>query len=553
MNPALRPNRERLTRLPGDARVLQADGYYLSIREMLKDGRRCRVAPRGTEMNTPSAARAVEFRDEGADTPVYQVRTATGRTLTATADQFVYAPGGRVSVASLSVGDLVAVYPFEGVPYEAPSSEVILDESGLSRFLDLLRSQPAEKSRQRWLGDLEERGLLPLRYDTPALASLLKLVGYVLADGSIEAEWDGSYRVVFPGGVEDLDDIRADVAALGFTARATSSQPRRNCAPGARAGLGIYHTVRCDATAFVLLLAALGCPIGRKTDQAFRFPGWIRRAPLWQKRLFLSAFLGGNMTRPRAQPSSRSFRSPIVTCSKRIGLSENAREFLEDLRDMLREFGVQTESIHRERRGYTRSGDKVCKRCSLTVSGRPANLLALYEKVGFGYNRRKMALGLQVSHYLRRWSRSLEERQALAAQAVRLHGELGAGPEKIFKAMGSPPGIEVGFIHHAIYEGRRPRKMSAFPRFVELQGESRAVVGDGGMLFDEVVSKEPVEAAQLVYGFTVDQPSRDIIVEGFVVSNGGEYGDVRPERVQLGQEVSRQVPAAINISQANLT
>jgi tRNA-splicing ligase RtcB len=491
-----------LTRHPGDARVLQEHGYYLAMREL---------------------ASAVELRKSKPGTPVYRVKTETGRTLTAAADQWVYTLAGKVRVASLSVGERVALYPFEGVAYEAPSCDVILDERGLNRFLDTCPRQHSEKIRQRWFDDLEERGLLPLRCDTPALASLLKLVGYVLADGSIEAEGDGSYRVIFPGGVADLEDIRADVAALGFEARATCSRPRLKRAPGAQAAARLYHTSRCDTTAFAILLAALGCPIGRKTDQAYRLPAWITGAPLWQKRLFLAAFLGGNLRRSKARASSRSFSAPIIVCSKRLDLIESAREFLNDTRDMLREFGVRTsEVIHHKGYDRARLSGEIAGRCEMTVSGGPENLLALHEKVGFVYNRRKMALGLQLSHYLRRWSLALKERQALAARAVRLHGKLGAGAEKILEAMGSPPGIDVVFIQHAIYEGRRPRRLgaAALPRFDDF---SREAGGEGGMVFDAVVSKEPVAAGQGVYGFAPNQPSRDFIVESFVMSNGGEY------------------------------
>ena len=53
------------------------------------------------------------------------------------------------------------------------------------------------------------------------------------------------------------------------------------------------HSFVVNASSLVVLLETLGVPRGNKVHQSYRIPRWIFKAPLWQKRLFLSSDLQG--------------------------------------------------------------------------------------------------------------------------------------------------------------------------------------------------------------------------------------------------------------------
>src|SRR5205823_14622400 len=72
---------------------------------------------------------------------------------------------------------------------------------------------------------LRDRGLLPLRYSSPAVPYLCKLLGFVFGDGSIHFSDDKGVTSFFGDG-PDLETIRADVETLGVTPSRVYSRER---------------------------------------------------------------------------------------------------------------------------------------------------------------------------------------------------------------------------------------------------------------------------------------------------------------------------------------
>ena len=78
---------------------------------------------------------------------------------------------------SLKTSDKVALSPFQGVPYEEPSAEIIVDQAQIEGLLSQLGDSQSGNRRGQVIKHLKQRDLLPLKYDSPALPYLLKVLG----------------------------------------------------------------------------------------------------------------------------------------------------------------------------------------------------------------------------------------------------------------------------------------------------------------------------------------------------------------------------------------
>lgn len=543
--------------LAEDAQVLHEHGYTRPIGQLLSSWQAECVKLQDFTVGRLTNTNLVHFFRKRPDTHVYTLKTTTGRTITATADHPFYTPKDMIPLEKIQPGDRVALCGFKGVGYEKPSSEVILSEAQMKEFLSRCGKGRAGNALTQLLNQLKRRNLIPLRHDSPATPYLLKLIGFVMGDGTLTWFKDGSAALGFYGRREDLEDIRADLAKLGFSAISVYCRERRHSIKTYYRQVE-FSTVecmtRCGSTALALLLAALGCPVGNKTEQAFRVPHWIYQVPLWQKRLFLSAYFGAEMSTPAAL-SARNFYMPTISLSKEISHVENARQFLADLGSLLADFGISLQTISRVKDDYQRKGGGRSGRYRLMLSGKPVDLIALYERVGFSYNHRKMSLGLQVAHYLRLKAQALEKRITIAADAQRMHKETAQGALAIHRALGSPQDICLGFIRRSIYEGRRtiPRVWNNFPTFKEFAAKATVGLGTSGMVWDTVIAKEMVERPQWVYDFTVNHPSHNFIANEFLVSNCGirtlhtglNAEQVFAVREKLADALFKGVPAGV--------
>src|SRR3989338_5476350 len=97
-------------------------------------------------------------------------------------------------------------------------------------------------------------------------------------------------------------------------------------------------------------MVALGMPIGNKCRQSYALPRWLLEAPLWQKRLFLAAFFGAEMSKPKTLTDhGYNFYCPTVSMNKTAAHIENGRRFFEDIAAMLAEFDISTHEISEQK------------------------------------------------------------------------------------------------------------------------------------------------------------------------------------------------------------
>ena len=517
--------------LTGDTLVLTELGFRLPIRDLERVWQGTRIRTVG-----PSAlktARIVAFLKQPNDKRSYRIRTRLGYEVLATEDHPVLTPNGMVEVSKLHPTDAVAVHAFEGVPFQPPGGFAIVSERQIMRLKVPANNRSVVK-------ELRSRELLPLDSISPKLPYLLKIIGYVLGDGSLVFTQKSAY-VWFWGKPKDLEEIRNDIRRTGYSptqiytrtrlARITSRYGTRRFRSTEN---GFYVHSRSLAT----LLFALGVPIGAKASQGFKLPKWILRLPLWQKRLLLGAFFGAELSSPAfVSGHEKTLASPLLTQSKHQHALSGGIRFMRQVARLLEEFGVKCNPItidsdtNRTREGIASS------RVRLQISESPENLIRFWATVGFEYNGDKRRLAAVAVNYLKLKRLTVRSRAQLALTALSLHNQ-GIAPKEIYSGM-SDSGTNRRFIERSMYEQRlgSPRIPAEFPTFPQYTKDATRGLGKSGSTWDEVSAIEPVELNEPVYDFTVADRAHNFVANGMVVSNCG----VRLIRTNLTEQDVRPV------------
>lgn len=544
--------------LAGESRILHTDGYTISIAEMETEWEAARLRCQDLDALQESETVIVGYLRRIPATPVLRLVTTGGDELIATADHPVWTPNGMRPLGSLSPGDQVARYPFEGVAYEPPPDRVIVDEADVDRMLAALGKGEAGRATGQIKEQLRRLNLLPLRLNSAALPALLRLMGYVWGDGSLSFAGKSHKGVTwFYGDPADLEAMRQDVMRLGFTPSRVYSRRREH---KITTTYDTYQFSRTETSfkvvgsAFAVLLAALGVPRGVKTTQDFRLPEWLFAAPRWQQRLFLAAFFGAKLSLPETITGhGANFYAPVLSMNKREGYVASGRAFLEDLSRLLAGFGVETKTISERPEQLNRDGQRSI-RLRLVLSGQPQSLLNLWSRVGFEYHQRRRVTALVAVQYLREKMSRLKIREAVAETAVALQA-VGVAPAQIYNELVTET-TNHRFVERSLYGGRKTvvRVGMDFQAFADYRVAATSGLGESGMVWTTVAALEPVsDFAGEVYDFTVAHPGHNFVTDGFVVSNCGvrmlasplHHEELRPHLEQLTAAIYRACPSGL--------
>ncbi len=544
--------------LGGDSRILNALGYTQPIAQMAASWTQARLQCQDFDVQHEATTPIVRYLRRPAGS-VYRLRTESGREIIATGDHPFWTPDGMVTLARLAPGSLVAVWGFDGVPYEAPSDDIILTRSDVEAVLEQQGKGPSGTALAQALAHLDKSGLLPLRYSSPQLPHLLRLMGAAWGDGTAYFETRGRGVLACYGEVEDLESLREDAKALGFQPSRIYARTRRHAI---KTEYRLYEFERVEtwfkvrATGLVAVLAALGLPLGAKTRSNWRLPEWIKKAPLWQKRLFLAALFGAEMSAPGTVTGhGYDFQPPVLSVSKAEPYAASGREWLTDIAELLAEFNVATLPIE-QRMAQTGVDGTRSVRLRLAISAEPENLIRLWSQIGFECHRQKRALASLAVTYLRLKQRAAREQDAIATEAVVMRNA-GQGVAQIQAALAGRC-AEERLIQRSLYDGcatgaRVGQSFMPFARFIE---EATPGLGRSGMAWDRVCEIEAIPDYQDdVYDFTVAHHSHNFIANGFVVSNCGvrllashlDADELRPHMQALADALYRHVPSGVGV------
>ncbi|WP_048202175.1 RtcB family protein [Methanocaldococcus bathoardescens] len=526
-----------------DAKVLTEHGFYYRIKnyESLKDER---VNVFNTEDKKIEASDVKKFFKLKPYCKIYKIKTKLGYETIATEDHPFYTPYGMVELKNLKVGDRLAIYPFEGVEYEEPSNEIIIDENDVIKCMEKLNL--SKNSKEIILRKLKERDLIPLTYNHKKLPYLLKIMGFVFGDGSmnfIGKRGDGIIHFSSKHS-EDLERIREDIKKIGYTPSRVYKR-ENDC-----------YFFYVNASSLVVLLYALGVPIGNKTLNKYSFPEWIFNCKLWQKRLFLASFFGAELRKPYPRKDRKAlFTFPTLEMAKNIKIKEDALKFLENIVKLLNEFGVEA-TITKRNSIHKRNDGIETVRYVLTIIGTSKNLINLWAKIGYEYNRERQELGCYAVAFLKYREREINRRKALAEKVKELFNE-GKKPSEIIRLLNVSKEDKrfVKDIWSKLKNGKEIKEIRVplnFPSYEEFIKERK--VGDG-LIWDEIESIEEVDDVDEVYDFTINHKDHNFIADSFLVSNciGGVAAFDQKEGVISPGGVGFDINCGVRLIRTNLT
>ncbi|HII70873.1 intein-containing RctB family protein [Methanopyrus kandleri] len=453
--------------------------------------------------------------------------TESGLTIEGSEDHPVLTPEGYVELGEIEEGDLVVVYPFEGVEYEEKEG-TILDESDF------------EDVDPQVLRYLEERDLIPLRWSDPKVGTLARILGFAMGDGHL-GEQAGRLTLSFYGDERTLRELKRDLESLGVKANLHVRKRRYEIetASGRYEGEATSVELRVASRSFALLMEKLGMPRGRKVETPYKVPDWIKEAPLWVKRNFLAGLFAADGSVVKFK---RYTPLPInLTQAKVEELEENLREFMNDVAKLLREFGIETTLYE------VKSKKNVVYK--LAIVGEE-NIKRFLGKVGYEYDPEKKVEGLAAYAYLKLKERVKKDRKEAAETAAEVYEETGS-ITKAHEAVADV--VNRRFVERVVYDGgissvRVPEDFPTFERFKEER------VLAGGFVIEEVVEVKGVEPEyDRFYDIGVCHGAHNFIADGVVVHNCGvrvmktdlTEDDVRPKLRELLETIFRNVPAGL--------
>jgi tRNA-splicing ligase RtcB len=545
-----------------DALIIHEHGYTRKIGEMAEEWQRARLTCYDLGRARRTTTGVQRWFGQKPRAEVLRLRTEAGDEVRATADHPFWTPDGMVPLGKLRPGDRVAVAPFQGVPYEKPSDEVIVSEADVVARLTSLGKGDNGSAAIQVLNYLKARDLLPLRYSSPQLPYLCKILGFVLGDGNLHfVSRTGKGNVHFYGNAADLEDIRTDLLVIGMKPSRIYSRQRQHTIQTVYDEYSFERReewCKVVSSGFTVLLACLGAPVGKKTHQSYPAPAWLDAAPLWQKRLFLAAFFGAELTTPATITGHGTvFGAPTIGMNKRPEHVESGRLFLQQLASWLEDFGVAAQSILHEEKVYQNTDGKHSDRLRLVLSPVSESLLNLWGRIGFEYNRKRCGLAALAVQYLKHKERILGVREQ-AAQTARVLVAQGVTPKDVYARL-TGPNVNRRFLERSLYESRKtpPRIGSMFPTFKAYCTEAADGLPYDGMVWERIASIKPAtDYTGDVFDFTVSHPDHNFVANGFVVSNCGVrlvrsnlfYRDVKPHLRTLVEDLFRNVPTGVGRS-----
>jgi replicative DNA helicase Mcm len=462
--------REPFVCVSPDSRVLLEDGTTKTIDELRSCWRHHQVVAFDASTQEFKKSPCDGYIQLNPHTITYRLSTQTGRSIIATGDHPFWTPDGWKQLRDLKVGDGVAVHPHVEMEKESVNEFVVVNEAKISEILKEMRDLRGTSKRGQIVRDkieeMRERGWLPLSSSNERLPTFARLLGHLFGDGFVHLNrnTDEGYGVIgFTGLREDLELIRRDLDELGVRHSKIFTHYSESEVEG--------RTIRGTSTNFVvsdahllLLMIALGAPVGVKTDKPYDIPDWLKKAPKHVKREFLAAYFGSEGSTPTLNPNKPfSFDSISLPMNKSEKLLSNARKFMSDIQALLAEFGVESR-VRVGTRAFRRKDGSKTVQSILYVKNSDPNLLNFLKRVGYRYCCQREKKGTGVLAYLE-YKQAMKEKLGIKKNDWKVSQQL-RNLEKIVRLAGERPvnvreiGQRLGISLSSVY--RLLRKSSGF-------------------------------------------------------------------------------------------
>jgi len=263
------------------------------------------------------------------------------------------------------------------------------------------------------INDLENKGLLPLRYTDKRIGTISRLSGFILGDGHITKNHQ---RLIFTTDKKSLLEIRRDVIGLGYKPSKIFSKGVNGEINGRKFN-GMTTWFHVDSKPLCWLFESLGVITGDKCIQEFHVPNWILSGPRYIKREFLRGLFGSEMSTPNCR--KRNFEAILFTQNKSLKLVKSGKAFANQIITVLEEFDVKSKlKIRKLGKEFARkNGEEMCE-ISVMLMANNQNMLKFFKHIGYAYSVLKEKVGRWSAEYLRHKLHVIELREKMADRVL---------------------------------------------------------------------------------------------------------------------------------------
>lgn len=484
--------------------------------------------------NLFSSKNIIYFMKKKHQGSIFQIKTRLGYAVEVTDDHPILTERGMVKAGNLSKEGKMAVCPFEGVSYEEPKDFFIVSDE------DLFSKQERE--------ELIKRSLFPLNIRNPKVPIITKLFGYLLGDGQIYISGKKGFVCAY-GQEEDLKMMQNDFEKLGFSAKIYSRE-RDHSIPTKYGKVEFRSTnfeLHVSSKSLAQLFYVLGYPRGIKTSVQFFVPDWVMSGPLWIKRLFLSGLFGAELSKPKTYTKT-GFYCPTFQMNKNSFLLENARHFFIQIMSLLHNFGVKTHKLvdfedFKNKQGKTHT-------IRLLISAEENNLLQLFTRIGFSYNKKRDILSNIGVLYIKekKFLARIRNETVLKIKDLRKQGLKLKEVQNLLESSF----VNKRFIQRHYYEDASQRITLKFPSFDYFVDLKKKELETYGCFFDVIESVTKKDYNDDVYDFNIPE-THTFIANNIIVSNCGmrliltnlTIDQVKPHMKTLVDKLFQQIPAGV--------
>lgn len=270
--------------------------------------------------------------------PVRKITSIQGNSVILTEDHRMMRPHGLFSNRDFVFGDFIATLPeFNFTPCWHPITEQVLSKQ---EYIEAVQSRTADKRCWNEANKIAT-DFLPLTGDS--LLAIAEIVGWLFGDGHLgihtrQNREAPAYNVQFFGSEVELSEINQRMKWLGFSLSHIIRSSSVSELPNGHVVKGTSARIQQQTIPLFTLFELLGVPVGDKVRVDYLLPEWVVNGSKLVKRAFLRGFFGAELGKVQAD----SYLAPSFAQSKDVQFIENGRNWMNQLRMLISEFGIQT-------------------------------------------------------------------------------------------------------------------------------------------------------------------------------------------------------------------
>ncbi len=462
------------------------------------------------------------------------IQTVSGRYIKVTDNHLFFTKKGWKEAYKLQGGEAVAVYPFQKAAKEQiKSGKSIVTEKDIRKY--------AGKSFRikKYVQELKEKKLLPLKFNDERVLFLARIAGMLFSDGNLYHGGKNNYREIsfILGQKEDVEALKKDISTVGFKKSFVTERTTTQIIGGREFTMHGFKLKYCS-TALWLLCSALEIPSGRKGDQQYTVPSWIKNAPQSIKREFLAAYLGGdgpkikmNVTKGKGRGDYNSININDIEFYKNVKMFDSGVKFAGEMKDLLEGFDITVNKVFSDKETYERKDKTKVKSIHIQIKNNFKNAYNLFYNIGYRYCKKKETESAYAAEFTRRILAKREEWADQYNKVIKLNKEKGFGYRKLSRLFG----MHQHTVWQWIKKGVQPtvtKHHIKFPVWLKEQTEGLS----GGLVWDYVKDIEEIYLKS-VQKITMNKYP-NFIANGFLSHNCGPCKMLSPILEEASKELT---------------